>query len=225
MARTRPKPSPEEIKARHKKQLVAMRAWLDGKGYYIAGDAMELVRTLEEGTRKDGITPKFHHQLSVARMLMTLEPHLLHPEDSIATAFLHDILEDHSDLWSRESIEARFGKRIADAVWTLTKKCNGMTKTYPAYYGDIAKCPIASIVKCVDRNHNIQTMVGVFTFEKQANYVDEVEDYYYPMIRVARRAFKKQYPAYENQKMFLRSQCRLIEENLAANGYYGGEDV
>lgn len=221
MARCRPTANPDEIKARHKKQLVAMRAWLDGKGYYIAADAMELVRELEEGHRKDGITPKFHHQLSVARLLMTLEPHLLYPEETLAVAFLHDILEDHGDKWSREMLEKRFGKRIADAVWALTKKCNGMSKTYVLYYGELAKCPIASMVKISDRNHNIQTMVGVFSFEKQASYVDEVEDYYYPMIRIARRSFKKQYPAYENLKMFLRSQCRLIEANLLANGYTG----
>jgi (p)ppGpp synthase/HD superfamily hydrolase len=202
-----------------------MRAWLDGRGYYIAADAMELVQSLEQGFRKDGITPKFHHQLSVARYVVTLAPHLLNPEETIAVAFLHDVLEDHWQTWSREMLERRFGKTIADAVWTISKKIGGMVKSYELYYGDIALCPIASIVKCADRNHNIQTMVGVFTLEKQATYVDEVEDYYYPMIKKARRAFKKQYSAYDNLKMFLRSQCRLIEANLEAHGFTGGEVV
>lgn len=215
--------NPEEIKARHKKQLVSMRSWLDGKNYWKASEALELVRELEEGTRKDGVTPKFHHQLSVARLLSTLEPHLLYPEETITVAFLHDVLEDHGGRYTREYLEEKFGKRVSDAVWVITKKSNGMVKSYELYYDELAKCPIASMVKCADRNHNVQTMLGVFTAEKQVKYITEVETHYYPMIRLARRSFKKQYPAYENLKILLRCQCRLIEAALEASGYYDDE--
>lgn len=204
------------ILERHKKQLAVMRGWLEGKGFYVAMDALELVRTHAEGTRKDGVTPKFHHQLSVARLLSTLTPHFIHPEETIAAAFLHDLLEDHGDDWTQAKLEARYGKLISGAVWTLSKKSNGMSKTTELYYGEVALCPIASLVKPADRGHNLQTMVGVFTAQKQATYIEEVEHHYYPMIRVARRAFPRQYGAYENLKILLRCQCRLIQHTLAA---------
>lgn len=63
------------MKERHTKQLAVMRGWLEGRSFFSAARAMELVRNMEQGTRKDGKTPKFHHQLSVARLLATLLPH------------------------------------------------------------------------------------------------------------------------------------------------------
>jgi len=112
----------EDIAIRYQKQLAVMRGWLEGRGYYKAYDALELTRSLEQGTRKDGKTPKFNHQLSVARLISTLAPHLIFPEETLAAAFLHDTLEDHSDVVSHEMLETRFGKQIADSVWKLSKK-------------------------------------------------------------------------------------------------------
>ena len=201
---------PNEVTQRHVKQLAVMRGWLDGKGYFKAADALEFVRLMEQGTRKDGETPKFHHQLSIARLVSTLAPHLTFPEESITAAFLHDVLEDHGDSITREYLESRFGKTIADAVWRLTKKCNGLTKSYDNYFAEMAMCPIASVVKLADRAHNVQTMVGVFTIEKQKTYLHEVDNHFFPMVRTARRLHPRQYGAYENLKILLRCQAGLI---------------
>lgn len=199
-----------EAEARHIKQLAVMRGWLDGQGYFKASDALEFVRCMELGTRKDNLTPKFHHQLSVARLITTLTPHLLHAEETLTAAFLHDVLEDHSDTVSREMLEMRFGKLVADAVWKLSKKCDGLTKTYDMYFTEMAPDPIASIVKLADRAHNIITMPGVFSVEKQREYIKEVEDYFFPMCRAARRMHPQQYGAYENLKILLRCQVKLV---------------
>lgn len=201
-----------EIAQRHIKQLAVMRGWLDGKGYFKAADALEFVRQMEQGTRKDGQTPKFHHQLSIARLVCTLAPHLMLPEETIAAAFLHDVLEDHGDRITRSDLEMRFGKTIADAVWKLTKKCNGLTKSYDLYFGEMGTCPIASVVKLADRAHNVQTMVGVFTVDKQKSYLHEVDTYFFPMSKTARRNFPRQYGAYENLKILLRCQSALIRQ-------------
>ena len=205
------------IQDKHNKQLAVMRGWLEGKEFYVAADALELVRGLETGTRKDGETPNFHHQLSVARFITTLVPHLRFPEETITAAFLHDILEDHGDVWTKSKLEERFGDKIASAVWRLSKKCPGLTKTYNLYFEEMAECPIASIIKLADRAHNLQTMQGVFTYEKQAAYVAEVDKWFMPMIKVSRRKFSRQYPAYENLKILLRCQCELIKHIHAAN--------
>ena len=209
----------ENIVDRHKKQLSVMRGWLEGKGYYAAAEALELVRELEQGTRKDGKTPKFHHQLSVARLISTLAPHLLFPEETITAAFLHDLLEDHGEQWTQNMVEARFGERVAKAVWRLSKKSAGLTKTYERYFEDMGECPIASVVKLADRAHNLHTMDGVFTLEKQTAYVNEVSQWFHPMIKRARRKYPRQYPAYENLKLFLLSQVRLVRQiRIAAGG-------
>ena len=206
----------EEALTHHKKQLAMMRVWLDGRGFYLAADALEVCRQLEHGTRKDGETPKFHHQLSVARFVVTLEPHLALPEQTIAAAFLHDVIEDHGDEWTLEGLEHRFGKRVSDAVWLLSKKGRGFKKDPEFYFEEIAPCPIASIVKAVDRAHNIQTMVGVFGLEKQRQYLQEVEDHFFPMIRTARRMNPRQFGAYENTKILLRCQAWLIKRIIEA---------
>lgn len=203
-----------EVEARHIKQLAVMRGWLDGKGYFKAADALEFVRQMEQGTRRDNTTPRFHHQLSIARLITTLTPHLMYPEETITAAFLHDVLEDHSDVVSRDMIEMRFGKLVADAVWKLSKKCGGMTKTYELYFAEMAADPIASVVKMADRAHNVQTMVGVFTVEKQKQYLYEVEAYLFPMCKTARRLHPRQYSAYENLKILLRCQVGLIKAFL-----------
>lgn len=204
-----------DIQVRHTKQLSVMRGWLEGRGYYKAMDALELVRQMEQGTRKDGITPKFHHQLSVVRLVTTLAPHLIHVEETITAAFLHDVLEDHSDVISYAMLESRFGKIVAEAVWKLSKKVGGMTKTYDSYFAEMSTCPIASIVKLADRAHNVQTMIGVFSVEKQKKYVDEVDTYFFPMVKCARRQYPQQYGAYENLKIILRNQTSMIRHMLS----------
>jgi (p)ppGpp synthase/HD superfamily hydrolase len=195
---------------RHKKHLAVTRGWLNGKGYHKAAQALELVRKLETGFRKDGLTPAFHHQLSVARLVMTLSDHLLYPEETITAAFLHDLLEDHSDIYTKQDVENLFGVRVANAVWALTKKSRGIVKEYEIYFGDMENDEIASIVKLADRAHNIQTMNGVFTNEKQKKYVSEVDTWFFPMGKAARRNFPRQLMAYENLKILLRCQCKLV---------------
>jgi hypothetical protein len=59
--------------------------------------------------------------------------------------------------------------------------------------------------------HNLQTMVGVFTFEKQKTYIVEVRVLFLPMLKAARRNFPQQVLAYENIKHVLLSQIELIE--------------
>lgn len=205
-----------EVNDRHRKQLSVSRGFLEGRGYFTAAEALETVRRLEQGTRKDGITPKFHHQLSVARLVMTLEPHLIHKEETIAASYLHDVLEDHDDEWSKESLTTKFGSLVGDAVWLLTKKYQGTIKNHDRYFAEIAKCPIASVIKLADRAHNLQTMQGVFDGKKQKEYLNEVEEHFFPNIRVARRNFPKQYGAYENLKILLRCQVRLVKQVLEA---------
>ena len=189
------------------KLKLATRYWLYGRKYHLAVTAMEFAHKYHSGLRKDKTTPEFHHQLSIASYIRTL-PDLEFPEETLAVAFLHDVVEDY-DI-SLAEIERRFNKNISYSVGLLSKKINGYEiKTEEYYFGMIGD-PIASIVKGSDRIHNFQTMSGVFGDSKQKKYIKECVDYILPMLKKARRKFPQQEPAYENIKHVLLSQIGLI---------------
>ncbi len=176
-----------------------------GKGFFQAADALEFGGSYHTGLRKDGITPEFQHQVEITHYLRTLIPLLMFPEETLTASLLHDVTEDHGVTSS--TITERYGHRVSLAVQLLDK--NGKSPDF--YFSEIANNPIASIVKGGDRMHNIQTMVGVFSPEKQLKYINEVEDHFLPMLKIARRKFVSQESAYENIKHILTSQIELLK--------------
>ena len=197
------------------KREISLRYWLQGAGYYTALEAMEFAKTYHTGVRKDGVTPEFDHQVSIAQYIRTLIPGLLYPEDTISTVFLHDVREDYHV--SHEELVSRFGTQVADAVDTMTKEFRGVKKSSELVFEQIGANPIASIAKGADRIHNFASMVGVFSVAKQQEYISEGEVYFLPMIKRARRLHVRQEPAYENIKLVLKSQISLIREIHNAN--------
>lgn len=191
------------------KQRILMRGWLQGRGYFMAAAAMDFAESFHSGTRKDGVTPEFAHQIQIAHYARTLAHGLIEPELTIAASFLHDICEDY-DIGFPE-IEKRFGRDARAAVNLLTKKHRGTVIPPEAYFERISEDPVASIVKGIDRTHNVQTMIDVFTLQKQEAYLAEIEQYFLPMLKKARRTFHKQEEAYENIKHMLTSQVELIQ--------------
>jgi len=190
------------------KYFISMRYWLLGRSYYLALEALEYASHFHTGKRKDGITKEYAHQLAIGHFVKSISTSLEHPEETLAAVFLHDICEDYGI--APEEIESRFGVMVRDAVWLLTKKFRGQPKTPNEYYDAIAQNRIASIVKGADRIHNVQSMVGVFTLDKQRAYLQETMDYILPALKEARRLFPRQEPAYENIKHMLRSQIELL---------------
>jgi len=204
------------VKERHQKQQAKLSRNLQLRGWKYALQALNKVRGLEVGkTRKDGSTPKFHHQVAVGRLVWTLVPHLDQPENTLTAAFLHDVLEDYGDRVSIQALARQFGNETTRQVLLLTKKYRGEVKTYEDYFSSIALCPVASVVKLADRAHNIQTMDGVFSADKQRAYIEEVRSWFYPLIRQARRNHPNQYDAYENLKILLRCQVALLRQVLS----------
>lgn len=193
---------------RHKKLRSAMRYYLQGRGFYIALKAMNFAEVHHNGTRKDLVTPEFDHQVRIAHFIRTL-PDLIYPEETIATVFLHDTPEDYAV--GHEEIEMRFGSMVSVATELVTKVHRGIKKHMPTYFDEMAKDPIASIVKGGDRIHNLQSMLGVFDDKKQQQYMTEVRTFFLPMLKQARRNFPEQEAAYENLKHMLVSQLQLLE--------------
>ena len=152
--------------------------------------------------------PYITHPVAVAKITMTAD---YCDCEMIAAAILHDVIEDYDV--SSEEVENIFGLNVVRAVQLLSKDKENYSPE--AYFNLISKCPIASLVKGGDRVHNVQTMHGVFSDEKKAQYISECENFILPMLKEARKRFPYQEPAYQNIKLVLLSQIELIKISLA----------
>ena len=89
-------------------------------------------------------------------------PYVFHPfylatqmddEASTCVALLHDVIEDHGDMYSFADLErAGFPAPVLDALRLLTH-AEGVP--YMDYVQALAKNPIARKVKCADLRHNL----------------------------------------------------------------------
>ena len=205
-------------KERYAKKLLTLRSHLTGARYFNALAALEFAQRYHVGTRKDGVTPEFQHQVEIALYVLTL-PDLQYREEAIATIFLHDVREDYGV--ADGEIQAifnndQFAGRVARAVDCMTKEFRGVKRDEAEVFQAIANDPIASIAKGADRVHNLNSMLGVFTVKKQKEYVDEVVAFFLPMLKTARRLFPHQVNAYENIKFVLETQLAMIRATWPA---------
>lgn len=194
------------MKQDYEKMKIALRAKLAGMGFTKAVEAMNFAEQLHNGKRKDG-QHEFSHQVSQACLALTLLHHVDYPEELIITIFLHDVCEDKNI--SYEEIEAKFGEVVMAAVQFMTKVYRGNKIDNKHYYSMMASCPIASLAKGFDRVHNLMTMNGGFSPEKQVSYIEETLEYTVPMLKRARRSFPSQELAYENIKFIFTNQVQL----------------
>jgi (p)ppGpp synthase/HD superfamily hydrolase len=192
----------------HGKSHIALRYWLLGRDWHFAADALEYAATYHTGTRKDGVTPEYAHQIAIAQYLRTFHQMLLYPEETLAAALLHDVREDYDV--ADEEIRGRFGELVADAVDAMTKTFRGNKHDTAVVFQKIAHNPIASVVKGADRIHNQHTCHGVFTPTKVRAYTQETYDWIMPMLHNARTMWTQQEPIYENLKFVLTSQMQLL---------------
>lgn len=198
---------------RFDKLKISLRYYLLGRAetnpeYLRALDALEYAASLHVGLRKDGVTPAFQHQLEIAQYIRSISRYLRYPAQTLAATFLHDVAEDFNIGF--EELAQRFGPEIAGAVALLTKKHRGLKIPPEEYFRKMAACAIASVIKGADRINNLQSMLGVFSLQKQKAYCAEVEVYFLPMLKAARREFMDQEPVYENLKLMMRSQLELL---------------
>jgi (p)ppGpp synthase/HD superfamily hydrolase len=203
-----------------KDKLKTLRQQLIGARYFNALSSLEFAFKYHKGKRKDGFTPEFDHQITMALFSRTL-PDVMFPEELICTILLHDVREDYdiTDHEVRKLFEQQsFSTRVSLATECFTKVFRGVKKEPTVYFAAIAEDPIASIGKGIDRVHNHQTMntrkldgTPAFTYKKQQEYIAETKEYFLPMLKVARKNFPRQHNAYLNLKFILTSQIELIE--------------
>lgn len=182
-----------------------LNGWLSGRGFHRAAEALHFARPLHNGVRKDDVTPEFSHQVFQVNFILPFVDLLLYPEDTLITFILHDTIEDTDK--KRAEIAARFGERVGDSTWLMTKKDDSMTKSLDVYYRELFENPITSLAKPTDRIHNLSTMPNAnWQSAKIRKYGDDVEDYYYPGMKRARGLYPSQRPIYEHLKTSLAMQ-------------------
>ncbi len=199
---------------RYAKLRISLRYYLLGRAatepaFLVTLQALDYAEALSTGTRKDGVTPEFQHQLEIAQYLRTIASGHPRLAQLLAVALLHDVAEDYDVGF--EELETRFGRDIAHSVRLLTKKHRGQVIEPKVYFARIAEDELASLVKGADRINNLQSMQGVFTLEKQARYCAEVREHFLPMLKAARRRFAQLDALFENIKLVLQSQLALLE--------------
>jgi (p)ppGpp synthase/HD superfamily hydrolase len=175
------------------REKTALKYFLIGRNYHGALKALGFVERYHVGLRKDGLTPELHHQVQIA-LSVSQQKDLLDEELCLMGALLHDTQEDYQV--SSEEIESEFGKNVREVVWKLTKKFAGTIRNKKDLIEAIAGDPHASIIKGVDRNNNLHSMIGVFTTNKMFDYAEEAELVFLPMLKKAGKLFPEQQAAY-----------------------------
>lgn len=186
------------------------------KNYEMIFEAMALARLYHTGFRKDGITPEFQHQVDIAIDVAEHCDTLLFAPETLSVVFLHDLVEDYgigTKVWDLKLsrlnnlepvplslINQKFGVIVSESVDKISKICDGVKKNRKKYFKGIASCPITSVAKLGDRKHNLNSMLNVFSFEKQKRYTDEVESDFMPMIGKVEILFPQQNNAYLKYK-------------------------
>jgi (p)ppGpp synthase/HD superfamily hydrolase len=213
--------TPEQL--HYEKLKMALRYQLMGRAsrdpaWYIAVKALDLGLQYHTGLRKDGKTPEFQHQIEIALYLLTMEKLLIDAPRTIADALLHDLGEDYGHQISFGEIGQQTDELVQGDCSLLAKEYRGDKKSPEEYFVPLAENFRVSVVKGADRVHNMRTMAGVFTLEKQVKYCDETEEWFFMFLKQARRNFPEQEPVYENIKFILTTLVGIYR-SANAQGY------
>lgn len=132
----------------------------------------------------------------------------LHDDDVIAAALAHDMLEDSG----LRIDEIPAGERVREAVRLVSK--NLCREKYgkgweEKYFEDIRENPLACLVKCLDRVHNLHGMADAFDRAGMVKYTAETDRYYPELLAVIKKV-----PEWNNAWWLLRYQMTGLLETF-----------
>lgn len=179
---------------------------MDSK-YFNVRKALVFGESVHNGQRKDG-SKEFSHQLEMLAFALSLHELLLNPYAVYMSIILHDLYEDYPERLS--DIRAQFPEEEKYSI-RLSKIKDQNLGTYFFYFNEIGKCEVCSVVKLIDRVHNLSTAPGVFSKEKLLDYCDEAVTYFFPMASAA-KTIHNQRGVYEVLKNVLQIQINTIRK-------------
>ncbi len=145
--------------------------------------AYRFAREAHKGVRRRSGEPYILHPIAVAKIVIS---ELGLGSTSICAALLHDVVEDTE--YTKEDIEAAFGKKIADIVEGLTKISGGIFGDKASVQAENFRKLLLSmstdirvvLIKMADRLHNMRTL-GSLRPEKQYKIAGETLYVYAPL--------------------------------------------
>ncbi|QOI72089.1 hypothetical protein pEaSNUABM50_00065 [Erwinia phage pEa_SNUABM_50] len=159
--------------------------------------------------RRDG-TPEFSHQLEMLSLALSLHNSLLKPYEVYMAIIIHDTIEDYPHT---QPELAQMFPDVVNYSRILSKFNDSDLSTYYNYFAQIAACEVCSVVKLIDRIHNLSTAPGVFSTAKIGEYCDEVDMYFLNMMHIAKSNFNQR-EVYEVLKFILQNEVRTIRAFL-----------
>jgi len=156
--------------------------------------------------RSGSDVPYYVHPLTLACHALAMG---IAEDDVLATALLHDLVED-TDTRAEDLLVS---ERVREAVRLLSHNTYGgeedKENNKPLYYGNIARNPLAALVKCMDRCNNLSTMATGFSDRKMVKYVKQTEEYVLPLLDVV-----KGVPEWNNAAWLMRYQMVTMLETF-----------
>lgn len=168
--------------------------------------ALPLMREKHAGQTRKGPepTPYVIHPLTMACHALAMG---IRDDDVLAALLLHDVVEDTGTALEELPVSGRVREAVRLVSW------NSYDLPEPeidgVYYGNIAKNPLASLVKCLDRCNNLSGMADGFSKEKMRAYVCRTEKYVLPLLDVV-----KGIPAWNSAAWLLRYQMTSLLETF-----------
>lgn len=174
--------------------------WLERHDYHHAVSSLQLLRDLKgQQKRDDGITPAILHELSQACYTIALSDSgyaLPDTEALLCLNFTHDLGEEYNlgreDMlshWRKDPALAGLAthpgwqENLSTQFSRMAKKMNNVSlfplagnpaKTdHEQYFQAMLADPVTAMAKFLDRIHNMATMIGVKSIDKQREYLLE----------------------------------------------------
>lgn len=148
------------------------------------------------------LVPYISHPLTMASHAISMG---LIEDDLLAAILLHDVCEDCGV--SPANLPAN--RSVQNAVLLVTKE-EGESKR--KYFSQIGENRIASMVKLIDRCHNVSQMSLAFSREKLGKYIRETEEYILPLLEGS----KEKWPEYSRQYFLLEYQIVSAVQSVKA---------
>ena len=207
-----------------KAQALGMKNTLKALSLAVEAHKNQTRKTNTKAKKGEEEVPYIYHPLTLACGLFSMG---VNDDEVIASALLHDVLEDcvmlsdgkldarshakHEKLEYRDLTEDDLdcvNENVRHLVGLLTHtKENGADreKVMTAYYKAIAREPKAALIKCADRVNNLGSMVWGLSRERMYRQITETEKYFPQLLKAI-----KNEPEYNDQAWQFTYQMKTL---------------
>ena len=215
------------------KDKTFLKAFLAGRNYNTALKSLGWIERETQGKfRKDGVMPELHHMIRLALAATQLglpsdvpqnyttsrsnHPSISLEEKVVTALLLHDAVEDdvNENLGHIEIAKICSSGIIAEAVMIMSKKVKGKKKSQEEYISQLSMNLIAALAKGLDRNDNLEHMIGVFPLDKMKSYVQEAKRDHYPMLKKASKNFPEHLRVFQLIMYRMKSIIKQLDEYI-----------